>query len=154
MTSGKTDHGAGFNKAFMDKKALGDPLREGTHTPSDWGNQKLPEANLTVEEVQGAVPVIRADFAPSKRMLPQLAEVTAEAHHIILSQLTSLRRKAETGEMLDAKEVTMFAKLADSLAKLDRMQREREKMADPANYETKDLIAMLPDFVKALKDVE
>ena len=147
----EADHSYGFNSAFQNREALEDELKEGTHTASDWGTQHIPEHGLQANDLDSeSVVVTKPEFKPSKRLRPHLSDVLSEAHHIILSQLRCLREKAEAGEQLSPSEITAFAKLTDSLAKLDRTEREREKMADPAQQDTQELIDALPGILKAL----
>lgn len=138
----------------FDTKTLADTVKEGSHVPSDWGEQKLPQHGLQAKDLEseeGSVVVTKADYKPSKRLRPHLTDVLSEAHHIILSQLRLLREKAEAGETLSPQEITAFAKLTDSLAKMDRTEREREKMADPAKLDTSTLLDQLPEILKALQ---
>lgn len=129
-----------------------DGVKAGSHTPSAWGEQKLPSSGLGANEMISAEPVVRAEFKPSVRLRPHLNDVLGEFHHTILGQMIHLREKLDSGEPLTNQEVGQLAKLGDTLAKIDRTEREREKLSNPADKDTKELLEGLEAVKAALTD--
>lgn len=115
---------------------------------------ELVDRKITQEMLADGRKLVSVSVRPRIKARPHVEAMLAKAYYVIDESLNAIADKVRQGRRLDREEVNVFAKMAETLSRLTKEEREQEKAADPTALSDEELLARAEEAKRLLKGGE